>query len=57
MSDQACPKKIKELKDQQQEESRKMNKFKDLVQKKKNNIAEIGLKILEEEEKRPAMGS
>ncbi len=34
-----------------------MNKFKDLVQKKKNNIAEIGLKILEEEEKRPAMGS
>ena len=51
------PKKIKELQDQQQEESRKMNKFKNLVQKKKNNIAEIGLKILEEENKRPQMGS
>ena len=46
------PKKIKELKDQQLEESRKMNKFKDLVQKKKNKIAEIHSKIFEEESKR-----
>lgn len=51
------PKVIKVLKDQQEEESRKMNKFKDLVQKKKNNIAELGTKILEEEQKRPFMGS
>ena len=48
---------IKVLKDQQEEESRKMNKFKDLVSKKKNNIAELGAKILEEEQKRPFMGS
>ena len=48
---------IKVLKDQQSEESRKMNKFKDLVQKKKNIIADLGLKILEEENKRPQMGS
>ena len=44
---------IKELKDQQSEESRKMNKFKDLVSKKKNEIAKLGTKILEEETKRP----
>ena len=46
------PKKILELKLQQEEESRKMNKFKDLVQKKKNKIAEIHSKIFEEEQKR-----
>lgn len=46
------PKKVQELKLQQEEESRKMNKFKDLVQKKKNKIAEIGSKIFEEESKR-----
>ena len=51
------PKVIKELKDQQSEESRKMYKFKDLVQKKKNEIAKLGTKILEEEQKRPFMGS
>jgi len=44
---------IKELKDQQSEESRKMYKFKDLVQKKKSEIAKLGTKILEEETKRP----
>ncbi len=46
------PKKVQELKLQQEEESRKMNKFKDLVQKKKNKIAEISSKIFEEESKR-----
>ena len=51
------PKKVQELKLQQEEESRKMNKFKDLVQKKKNEIAKLGTKILEEEQKRPFMGS
>ena len=46
------PKKVQELKLQQEEESRKMNKFKDLVQKKKNKIAEIRSKIFEDESKR-----
>jgi len=34
-----------------------MQKFKVFVEKKKNNIAELGTKILEEEQKRPFMGS
>ena len=51
------PKKVQELKLQQEEESRKMNKFKDLVQKKKNEIAKLGTKILEEENKRPSISS
>ena len=51
------PKVIKVLKDQQSEESRKMYKFKDLVQKKKSEIARLDTKILEEEQKRPFMGS
>ena len=51
------PKKVQELKLQQEEESRKMNKFKDLVQKKKNEIAKLGTKILEEESKRPSISS
>ena len=46
------PKKVQELKLQQEDESRKINKFKDLVQKKKNKIAEISSKIFEEESKR-----
>ena len=46
------PKKVQELKLQLEEESRKMNKFKDLVQKKKNKIAEISSIIFEEESKR-----
>jgi len=50
------PKVIKVLKDLQSEESRKMFKFKDLVQKKKNEIAKLGTKILEEEQKRPFKG-
>ena len=47
------PKKVVELKAQQQEESRKMFKFLALVQKKKNKIADISSKIFEEEMKRP----
>ena len=46
------PKKIKELKAQQDEETRKMNKFKNLVFKKKSIIADISSKIFEEESKR-----
>ena len=51
------PKVIQELKKQQEEEARKMQKFKVFVEKKKNLIAEISSKILEEEQKRPFMGS
>lgn len=47
------PKKILELKRQQDEEARKMNKFKIFVEKKKNLIAELSSRILEEEDKRP----
>jgi hypothetical protein len=46
-------KKILELKRQQDEEARKMNKFRIFVEKKKNLIAELSSKILEEEDKRP----
>ena len=51
------PKKIQELKKQQEEEARKMQKFKVFVEKKKNLIAEISSKILEEESKRPSISS
>ena len=51
------PRVILELKKQQEDEARKMQKFKVYVEKKKNMIAEIGSKILEEEQKRPFMGS
>jgi len=51
------PKKIQELKKQQEEEARKMQKFKVFVEKKKNLIAEISSKILEEESKRPFISS
>jgi hypothetical protein len=40
-----------ELKRQQDEEARKMNKFRIFVEKKKNLIAELSSKILEEEDK------
>ena len=51
------PKKIQELKKQQEEEARKMQKFKVFVEKKKNLIAELSSKILEEESKRPSISS
>ena len=51
------PKKIQELKKQQEVEARKMQKFKVFVEKKKNLIAEISSKILEEESKRPFISS
>jgi len=51
------PKKIQELKKQQEEEARKMQKFKVFVEKKKNLIAELSSKILEEESKRPFISS
>jgi hypothetical protein len=51
------PKVIQELKKQQEEEARKMQKFKVFVEKKKNLIAEISSKILEEESKRPSISS
>ena len=46
------PKKIQELKKQQEVEARKMQKFKVFVEKKKNLIAKLSSKILEEESKR-----
>ena len=45
------PQKIQQLKIQQQQEAEKMNKFKGWVDKKKNKIAEIGNKIVEEQGK------
>ena len=51
------PKKIQELKKQQEEEARKMQKFKVFVEKKKNLIAELSSKILEEESKRAFISS
>ena len=45
------PQKIQQLKNQQQQEAKKMNKFKGWVEKKKNVIADIGNKIVEEQGK------
>ena len=45
------PQKILQLKNQQQQEAEKMNKFKGWVDKKKNVIADLGNKIVEEQGK------
>ena len=53
----ADPKKILELKKEQESEAQKLQKFKKWVNNKKSNIAHIGSKIMEEEDKRLRMGS
>ena len=45
------PQKIQQLKNQQQQEAKKMNKFKGWVEKKKNVFADICNKIVEEQGK------